>query len=51
MVWEIFFVAVDSDQILKRAGYSRFLMRLEFGKIDDDISLDNFSGNQVLMPF
>src|SRR5580658_9644251 len=49
MVRQIFFVAVDADEILESAGDSGFFVSLEFRQIDDDVGIDGGTRDEVLM--
>ena len=49
MVREVFFVSIDADQVLESAGDARFLMSLEFRKVDNYIGIYYVSCDEVLM--
>src|SRR5205085_2650886 len=49
VVRQVFFIAVDADQVLERAGDAGLLVRLEFWKIDHNVGFEHFPGDEVLV--
>src|SRR5439155_17195571 len=52
-VWQIIFVTVDSHQVLECAGHAGLHVSLHFWKIDQDITFEKISCDQIeicLMP-
>src|SRR5208283_2543986 len=42
-------VSVNADKILEAQGYASFLMGLQFGQIEENITPDGSSGEEILM--
>ena len=49
MMWEIFLVAVNADQILERAGDAGLTVQFKLGQIDNHIRIDHLTRYQVLV--